>query len=85
VTRAPGARGSRSWFALVSPVNAFWAAATPATPPPDWQTLRARWEFGHAVHAGLLFAGFTALLVSILVDSPSTRRCDGHESYHRAA
>src|SRR5712691_3615898 len=33
------------WAALVYPVNLQWAALPPGALPPDWQVLRARWEY----------------------------------------
>jgi len=33
------------------------------------QVLRARWEYGHVVHAVLLLLGFAALATSVLVDT----------------
>ena len=39
--------------------------------PPDFASLRARWEWGHAAHATLLFVSFLATVTSVLVDIPS--------------
>jgi hypothetical protein len=58
------------WATVVSPVNPHWAAAGPGTVPPDFAALRARWEWGHAAHAALLFLAFLALVVSVLVEVP---------------
>lgn len=55
-----------SWAVVVNPVNAHWAAAGPDSVPPDFESLRARWEYGHALHAALLFAAFVSLVVSVL-------------------
>ena len=71
------------WAAVVSPVNPRWAAAGPGTVPPDFAALRARWEWGHAAHASLLFVGFLALVVSVLVEIP--RRPVAAAARHRAA
>jgi len=57
------------WGALVYPVNQRWAELPPGALPPDWQVLRARWEYGHVVHAVLLLLGFAALVTSVLVDT----------------
>ena len=61
------------WLAVVAPVNAEVAAAAQATPqrlPELWTALRLRWEWGHV--AGFVFqlAGVSALLASVLVDTP---------------
>jgi hypothetical protein len=58
------------WFLVVSPVNAHWAAAGPGAVPPEFESLRARWEWGHAAHAALLFVAFLALAVSVLLEIP---------------
>jgi hypothetical protein len=60
------------WVAIVSPVNPHWAAAAQAqTVPDNFESLRSRWEWGHAIHACGLFAGFVALVVSVLVEIPT--------------
>jgi hypothetical protein len=58
------------WATVVSPVNPHWASTAPGTVPPDFLALRARWEWGHAAHAALLFLAFVALVVSVLVEIP---------------
>ena len=76
-----------AWFTIVNPVNAHWAAAGPRRVPAGFDALRTRWEWGHAVHALLLFAGFVALIVATLVEIP--RRGDavggGRSATERAA
>ena len=59
------------WVAVVSPANPQWTAAGPDTVPPNFESLRARWEWGHAIHAGLLFVAFVSLGVSVLWDVPA--------------
>jgi hypothetical protein len=58
------------WVAVVNPVNAQWAAVVPGTVPEGFEGLRLRWEWGHAVHAALLFLGFVAVVVAVLLDVP---------------
>jgi hypothetical protein len=58
------------WALVVNPVNPLWATAGPRTVPPDFDSLRARWEWGHVAHATLLFVGFLALVVSVVMDIP---------------
>jgi hypothetical protein len=58
------------WASVVSPVNPHWAATPPGAVPPNFDALRARWEWGHAAHAALLFLSFVALVVSVLVEIP---------------
>jgi hypothetical protein len=62
-----------SWLLLVQPVNNRIAAAVAASPGSVaalWQTLRDRWEFGHATGFMLQLLGFSALLVSVLIETP---------------
>lgn len=53
-----------SFFAFVFPVNLAtenWTAI-----PATWETLRARWEYAHAVNATVVFAALMAVTVSVL-------------------
>jgi hypothetical protein len=62
-----------SWLTLVAPVNREIASALEAAPGSVaglWASLRARWEYGHAVGFVLELLGFCALVVSVLVDTP---------------
>lgn len=34
--------------------------------PDDWETLRTRWEYSHAVGAGLYFVAFNCLIAAVL-------------------
>jgi hypothetical protein len=52
------------FFALVFPGNQRTANWTVA--PPDWQALRAHWEYGHALNAILYFAAFCGLVTALL-------------------
>jgi Domain of unknown function (DUF1772) len=58
------------FWLLVNPVNAAFAAWTPASVPADWTRLRDQWEFSHAARGGLFLLGFSALLVSVLAIRP---------------
>jgi hypothetical protein len=65
------------WLAVVAPVNQAIAETLRATPeavPALWMQLRKRWEFGHAAGFVVQLIGFGALLMSLLVDTPSTAR-----------
>ena len=62
-----------SWLALVEPVNREIAGALRTSPdsvPSLWMRLRPRWEYGHATGFVIQLAGFCALLVSVLVETP---------------
>jgi hypothetical protein len=40
--------------------------------PPNWEDLRAQWEYSHAVSAGLNLVALVALILSVLVDAEGT-------------
>src|SRR3954464_3898434 len=49
------------WGLLIAPVNARMADWTPETMPPDWERVRAQWEYTHAARAMLMIIGLAAL------------------------
>jgi hypothetical protein len=63
--------GLAAWFAVVAPMNAVFGAWTPDALPADWTRVRYRWELGHAIHAALFGFGFSALVVTLLVETPN--------------
>jgi MFS family permease len=70
--------GSVTWLMLVEPVNTQIAAAqqtSPTTVPALWMGFRDRWEYGHATGFVFQLLGFSALIVSVLVEIP--------RGYHR--
>jgi hypothetical protein len=63
------------WLAFVRPVNnrvRGWTAMESA--PPEWTQLRRQWEYSHAARAVLTVAGFGALVISVLMETPLTAR-----------
>lgn len=50
------------FFAWIRPVNVETHGWTIA--PPHWQTLRRRWEFGHAANAWLTLGALVAVISS---------------------
>ena len=56
------------WVAIVNPVNAHWDAAGSLTVPENFESLRLRWEWGHAARAALVFVGFVSLVIAVLAD-----------------
>ncbi len=54
-----------SFFVFVFPANQ--ATQNWTVMPADWETLRARWEYAHAVNATVVFAALMAVTVSALV------------------
>jgi hypothetical protein len=62
------------WLAVVNPVNGQVAEAmrtVPETVPGVWMELRNRWEYGHAAGFVVQLAGLSALLVSVLLETPA--------------
>ena len=49
------------WTQPVNTVTDNWAVRLP-----EWETLRRRWEYSHAVNAGITFAAFCAATVAAL-------------------
>ena len=58
------------WMAAVQPVNLEIGRTVPAAIPNAWMNLRYRWEYGHAAGFLVQLLGFSALLVSVLVETP---------------
>jgi hypothetical protein len=61
--------GLGSWLVLIAPLNEIIAAATPASLPAGWETIRCQWEWGHAFAAGLFTVAWMALVLGLLADS----------------
>ena len=53
------------FFAFTYPANRVTANWTRL--PEHWQRLRSRWEYSHAVNAGLYFIALLALILAIVV------------------
>jgi hypothetical protein len=60
-----------AFWIWVSPVNATLLPLTPDTLPANWIHLRNQWEYTHAARAILQILALSALVVSILVETPS--------------
>jgi hypothetical protein len=58
------------WIAFVMPANAELAVWDATGAPADWQRIRNQWEYAHLARFVLQLAGFCALLLSILVETP---------------
>jgi len=57
------------WVAIVNPVNAHWQAAGSLDVPDNFESLRVRWEWGHAARAALVLGGFISLVIAVLTDT----------------
>jgi hypothetical protein len=58
------------FFVVIFPVNRVTVNWT--TMPANWESLRRRWEYGHAVDTGLYFIALSALTVSLLAGRGGT-------------
>jgi anthrone oxygenase-like protein len=58
------------WWAFVFPVNVEMASWTPQQFPSDWAAWGAQWEYAHAARAVLLIGGLSALVLSVVVETP---------------
>jgi hypothetical protein len=58
--------GLGTWFAFVAPINAVFANWPAGGLPADWTVYRDRWEFWHAVIAGLKGLALSALIIAAL-------------------
>jgi hypothetical protein len=61
------------YWVLIAPVNVEIAAWAAGSVPPEWASLRDRWEFSHAARALLMLAAFGCLLASVLAETPARR------------
>jgi hypothetical protein len=60
------------WLAVVAPVNAQVSElfrSTPQSVPAFWTQSRGRWEYGHAAGFFVQLFGFSALVISVLVET----------------
>jgi hypothetical protein len=62
------------WFAIVFPANLDLATWLTGPVPADWESVRMRWETGHAINTIVQLIGFSFLLLSVLADTPPRQR-----------
>jgi hypothetical protein len=62
------------FWGVVQPVNVEMMRWPLDAIPPDWRNRRDRWEYGHAVRAGLVSAALAALTLSFLNDTADRAR-----------
>jgi hypothetical protein len=58
------------FWSVVQPVNTEMVRWPLEVIPQDWRRWRDRWEYGHAVRAGLITAAFAALTIGVLNETP---------------
>jgi hypothetical protein len=59
------------FFVFIEPVNTVLRAATPETVPANWEHLRSQWEYSHLARFFCHLVAFSALVISVLVETPS--------------
>jgi hypothetical protein len=59
------------WWLLVFPANNEFARWTLTSIPADWEKWRAQWEYTHAARAVLQLLGLGALVLSVLIETPT--------------
>lgn len=61
-----------NYFLQIEPVNVVIEQANSGAVPTNWEQLRNQWEYAHAANFGFSLAGFSALLLSDLVETPTS-------------
>lgn len=64
------------FFLFIEPVNVVIKQAIPDSVPANWMQLRNQWEYSHAANFVLSLVGFSAIALSILVETPTNRFSD---------
>jgi hypothetical protein len=59
------------WWIFINPVNAEVSTWVPDAIPADWMRYRSQWEYTHAARAVLQIMGLSALVISVLAETPS--------------
>jgi hypothetical protein len=62
-----------SWILFVATANAELARWLVNPIPPDFQSWRRQWEYGHAANAFIKIIGFCLLLLSVIIETPKTK------------
>jgi hypothetical protein len=62
------------YFAFIESANMAMKAMSLNAPPTDWTRWRDRWEYGHIAHFVFHLLGFSALALSIIVETPVAPR-----------
>lgn len=71
--------GLAVYFAFIEPANAAMKSMAIGAAPVDWTGWRDQWEYGHAAHFALHLLGFSALALSLILETstaPATVRGD---------
>jgi len=70
------------FFAFTEPANRVIRSATPESIPTNWEQLRYQWEYSHLARFFCHLAAFSALVISVLIETPlQYLRDQGEQSY----
>lgn len=69
------AAGLGVYFAFIESANVAMRSMVIDAPPADWTRWREQWEYGHAAHFAFHLVGFSALALSVILET-STRADD---------
>jgi len=58
------------FFAFTEPANVVIRSATPESIPANWEQLRHHWEYSHLGRFFCYLAALSALVISVLVETP---------------
>ncbi len=64
------------WLVFVAPMNAEFSQWTVGLLPENWTRVRNQWEYAHATRFVLHFIGLSALVISVLRETPTARSRD---------
>ncbi|BAZ16448.1 hypothetical protein NIES4071_83250 [Calothrix sp. NIES-4071] len=63
-----------SWIIFVAPMNAEFAKWLTNPVPLDWTRYRNQWEYAHAINAIIKIIGFSLLVLSVTIETPTRKR-----------
>lgn len=70
------------FFAFTEPANRAIRSATPESIPANWEQLRYQWEYSHLARFFCHLGALSALVVSVLVETPARYLRDPVEQPH---
>lgn len=59
------------FFVFTEPANGVIRSATPESVPANWEQLRKQWEYSHLARFFCHLVAFSALVLSVLVETPA--------------
>ena len=59
------------WAIFINPINMQINTWTVESLPTNWMQIRDRWEYFHATRAAISVVGLSALILAVLVDTPT--------------